>query len=286
MELTRISPHVYYSLPDPEVDRPVMGAVIGKKSTLVVEAGNSEAHARSFLQAMEQVGAPPPSFVAVTHSHWDHHFGATAFDAPVLATRQTMRLIREMTAMDWSDEAIEQRVQQGLEIAFSRDNIRRELPDRSNLTLRAPDVGFSAPLDLDLGDLSVQLAPVAGDHAPDSSVVWVAEDRILFLGDCHYPDIHHGPDRYTTRNLFPLLDLLLSFPAEYYLPAHQPDAIPRRQFEAWAGRMRQIGYLVDRLGSDREAIMTALPEPIDEETLEDVDAFLAGMQPLRPAQPD
>ena len=51
--LTQISEHVYWMPPD-EPDRPSLCAVIGTNSTLMLDAGSSDAHAKQFL---EQLGA-------------------------------------------------------------------------------------------------------------------------------------------------------------------------------------------------------------------------------------
>ena len=49
--LQRISEHVYW-LPPAKPDRPSVCAVVGKHSTLMLDAGASDAHARVFLDAL------------------------------------------------------------------------------------------------------------------------------------------------------------------------------------------------------------------------------------------
>ena len=53
----------------------------------MLDAGASDAHARLFLDALAAEGAAPPSAVALTHSDWDHVFGAAEGGAPVVAQR-------------------------------------------------------------------------------------------------------------------------------------------------------------------------------------------------------
>jgi glyoxylase-like metal-dependent hydrolase (beta-lactamase superfamily II) len=73
--LNQISHHVHWLSPDSATDRPVVGAVAGARGTLVVDAGNSPAHAQLLLRELAGRGVAPPAFVALTHWHWDHVFG-------------------------------------------------------------------------------------------------------------------------------------------------------------------------------------------------------------------
>ncbi|MCP5101391.1 MAG: hypothetical protein GY943_38080 [Chloroflexi bacterium] len=40
-KLNQISEHIYWFSPDDSTDRPTLGAIVGKKGTLIVDAGNS-----------------------------------------------------------------------------------------------------------------------------------------------------------------------------------------------------------------------------------------------------
>ena len=68
------------------------------------------------------------------------------------------------------------------------------------------EITFTAPIAVNLGGLTCQIAPVGGDHAAGSSIVYVPEDGVVFLGDCLGSDIYHGSPNCTTGKLFPLLD--------------------------------------------------------------------------------
>ena len=65
--MEKISDHVWW-MPPAKPDRPALGAVVGERWTLMLDAGSSRAHTRAFLD-----GLPTrPSAVVYTHSHWDH----------------------------------------------------------------------------------------------------------------------------------------------------------------------------------------------------------------------
>lgn len=280
-QLYQISPHVHWLSPDSTTDRPVLGAISGERGTLLVDAGNSPAHAQKMLDALATRGVADPIFLALTHWHWDHVFGAATVDLPTFAHRETARIVRLMAELDWSDAALDQRVADGIEIAFCRDMIKVELPDRSDLIIRPPDISFSTEVEIDLGGVTCQIIYVGGDHAHDASVVYIPEDKILFLGDCVADDLYHGPRRCTTTALFPLLDRILAFDADLYLSGHSPQALTRAQLEEEAELLKTIGRAVEEIGPHRAAVLAKLPVilgvPLNDDHTEMADAFIAGL---------
>ncbi|GAB4428720.1 MAG: hypothetical protein Fur0044_26540 [Anaerolineae bacterium] len=44
--LQKLNRHVYWLPPDDRTDRPILGAITGERATLLVDAGNSPAHAQ------------------------------------------------------------------------------------------------------------------------------------------------------------------------------------------------------------------------------------------------
>jgi glyoxylase-like metal-dependent hydrolase (beta-lactamase superfamily II) len=281
-QIRHITPHVYWLTPDHATDRPVLGAVAGAQATLLVDAGNSPAHARLFLKELARLPIAPPKYLAFTHWHWDHVFGAHTLDLPTFASYETTRVMSEMAHQDWSDEALDRRVQDGSEIPFCRDNMKIELPDRSRLVIRSPEIAYRTQVEIDLGGIACQLTHVGGDHDEGSSVVYVQEDQFLFLGDCLGEDYYHGPPHYSTGKLFPLLDRILSFDAEYFLEGHAPDPNTRQQMEADAALLKAIGRAVERIGPNREAVLSTLPgalgRPLDDDIVEIADAFITGLK--------
>jgi glyoxylase-like metal-dependent hydrolase (beta-lactamase superfamily II) len=284
LTLNQISSHVYWLPPDSTTDRPVLGAITGERGALLVDAGNSEAHAGIFLAELARLEIKP-TYLTLTHWHWDHVFGTAAFDLPTLASIETKNMVTRMARLDWRDEALDRRVARGEEIAFCRDMIKAELPNRDQLKLVPPHIGFSRQIELDLGGATCQIVHVGGDHAGDSSVIFIPEDKIIFISDCLYHDIYGG-EAYTPAKLFPLIDRLLAFDAAYYLTGHDAKPTPRAEMIEMTTEMKRIGQLVQRLvgqfGADRAAIKReCFPEtaaPPDEFQAYLVDAFVAGVE--------
>jgi glyoxylase-like metal-dependent hydrolase (beta-lactamase superfamily II) len=282
--LTQLTPRVAWSPPDAQRDRPIMGAIIGQNCTLIVETGASPFHASQFLNALVGLGGSRPRFAAVTHWHWDHVFGSSKLDLPVIAHVETRRRVLEMARLDWRDNALNARVAAGKELASIADHIKVEMSniERAGLTITAPEVTFSVQVEVDLGELTAQIFHVGGDHAPDSSVIYTPEERVAFLGDCFYPGFIGDDDFYTLPRLFPLLDRLEALPAEYFILSHHPAPLPRDAFLRESTRLRLIGELVKKMGDNRETILARLPDllgaTLTEDDRLDVSSFLRGLK--------
>lgn len=246
----------------------------------MLDAAASSDHARLFLDALKAENVTAPQFVALTHWHWDHIFGAHELNLPIIAHMLTAEQIAIQSRYSWTDAALDQRVADGTEIAFCADNIKLELPEPRDLKIVLPHIVFQDPLDIHLGGVSVHVQHVGGDHAHDACVMHIMPDKVLFLGDCLYDAIYTPIRHYTTRRLFPLLDTIFSFDAEYYIEGHTPTVMTRAELVAMTDNMRLIGGLVDELGGDAAAVTQAMQAhtglPPDEDTLSFIEGFVAG----------
>ena len=273
--------HIHWLPPYAPTDRPVLGLVAGTRETLLVDAGNSPAHVRLLLAGAAAADVRPPTLLMLTHWHWDHVFGTGCFPIPTFAHVETRRIVAEMAGQAWDDAALDARVAAGTEIAFCRDMIRAELPDRTGLLIRPPTVGFTATVVLDLGGTTAVLQHVGGDHAADSSVVYMPDDGVVFLGDCLSPAIYGGPRRYTAAALLALFARVLAFDAAWYLAGHNPDPLSRAELATWAERVRVLATALETAGPERPAVLeaatAALGEPLTADDVEDLDSLLQGL---------
>jgi glyoxylase-like metal-dependent hydrolase (beta-lactamase superfamily II) len=278
--LQRISDHVYWLPPAPP-DRPALCAVVGAHWTVMLDAGASAAHARLFLDGLSSEGVSPPSHVAFTHSHWDHVFGAAEVGAPVIAHAATADALTKLAATDWSDDALERRVAAGEVSAEHAANVKDELPSPRDVQIAPADIVFTEGLDLDLGEVKVLVRHVGGDHAADSSVMYVEPDDLLFLGDCLYDAPRDGG--LTPERVFPLHDAILGFGAELHVEGHGEAVLPRAELERFAAKARLAETLVgpaEEGGPDDAAVLARVREQVGGEPDEDlvflVHAFIAG----------
>jgi glyoxylase-like metal-dependent hydrolase (beta-lactamase superfamily II) len=263
---------VWWYTPDERSDRPALGLAAGTDASLLLDIGASPAHTRAFLDATAGLGLPPLRAAVVTHWHWDHSFGGAALDVPIAGQRETHRELVHQAALDWSDAALDARVEAGTELAFCRDMIAVELPDRRGLEIVAPQLVFDDRLTFDLGGVTADVQHVGGDHAADSCVIWIAEDGLLFLGDCLYPRLYAPIDHYTPATLRDLVERLAAYEARAAIAGHSDELLDRAAFADWLDTLARAATAAEDLGP------AALDLARGEEELETIQLVLNGMR--------
>ena len=86
--------------------------------------------------------------------------------------------------------------------------MKAELPSPREVRIAPAEIVFREGLDFELGRVRVLVRHVGGDHADDSTVMYVEPDGVLFLGDCLYEAPSGG---YTAERVLPLIDAVRSF---------------------------------------------------------------------------
>jgi glyoxylase-like metal-dependent hydrolase (beta-lactamase superfamily II) len=168
-------------------------------------------------------------------------------------------------------------------------NIKAEMPAPRNVRVARADTVFENGIDLELGGVIVQVRHVGGDHAADSTVMYVENDRLLFLGDALYESTGGeagGVARtLTAEQAFPLLDAVLAFDANLYVEGHTDTVIPRAEAIELLGEILYAGELVSKSVADGRsleeaaALAAARDDLGDDPTEQQADlirAFLAG----------
>ena len=276
--LKNLTENVYYQPHYQPTDRPVLGLISGEKFSLVMDAGNSPAHAAEFLKNVEGMNVSPLKFLAITHWHWDHVFGIRTMDLLTLSHEMTKKIIDYMKTLEWDDESLDKRVETGEEIEFCQEMIKREMPSRDHLVLQSPDISFADRIEIDLGNLSCIIEHVGGVHARDSSVVYIPEEKVLFLGDCLSPDFYSGDWSYDRNELDLLLLKISRYEADVYVSSHND---PETHDEIWSylNRLQAIGELAGTELSIEAAVshfQESEGKTPDEEELELLQYFVNG----------
>lgn len=238
-QFKQLTDRIWYQTPVSETDRPIVAVITGDERNLVIDAGNSSRHAALFVDEMEQQGLGKPDLVALTHWHWDHVFGMKQMAVPTIATNRTVDEMRKMMDYDWSDEALAERIQQGIEIPFCADAIKLEFGPTRDIELVLPTIRFTGELEIDLGGVTCLLRQVENDHSPGSALVFVPQDRVLFLGDAMYADIFSAKWNYTVEQTTRLLDVIAEYDADYYVWSHG-EAMLKDTFEQEVHVLRHI----------------------------------------------
>ncbi|MFG1810428.1 MBL fold metallo-hydrolase [Streptomyces sp. NPDC049040] len=178
--------------PDPDRVQASVGVIVGDDGCVMVDAGQSPAHARRVRDSMADQGLPPPRLLVYTHHHWDHVWGAQEWGVPVVAHERCRQMMLAEADKPWSD-------------AYLRAEMAREpllVPSYSarsramegcweSFRLVLPTQTFHGRHTVRLAGAAVELDHVGGRHAPDSIVVRVPSEGVILLGDCYYPPPYH-----------------------------------------------------------------------------------------------
>ena len=262
--LTKVTDNVYWMPPGPP-DRPSLCAVVGERRTLMLDAGSSRTHTRTFLDALLAASATRPSTVVYTHSDWDHVLGGAEVDGIVIAHTLTAEGLVELAERNWSDEGLDERVTAGLSSEQHVANVKAEMPSPRVVEVAPADIVFTVGMVIELGGVRVSVSHIGGDHSPDSCVMYVEPDAVLFLGDC----LSASPEgAMTVESAFRLRDVILGFAADHYIEGHHHSVSSRVDIERLFERLELAERVV------RQGLVIESP---DEDTEYFLRAFRAGM---------
>lgn len=107
-------------------------------------------------------------YVINTHSHSDHVYGTCLFDGAEVISHELCR------------QTLQKHGEKDLEEAKDR------IPELAEVQLRLPSITFTEELTLRLGNKTLRLMHTPGT-TPDSIVVYVRENKVLFAGDTVMP---------------------------------------------------------------------------------------------------
>ncbi len=258
--LNQLTGNVYWTAPEAHTERPVLGYVNGEKTKLMIDAGNSPAHAKWFLGLLREEGLRAPDYIVLTHWHWDHVFGVGSVNGAILAHKLTADRLTEMTNLDWRDKALDQRVEEGTESIYHRDSMKNEMTnlERGRLQWRLPDISFNAGMKVNLGGVQCNILNLSDDPSVNATVVKIIPDQVVFLGETVYPDLSSEPTAYRSDIVYPALDALLAMKAEWYVSSHGPKPLSRKDFEQFDHDLRLIGANIEKHQGKRNEVMSAL----------------------------
>ena len=184
LKLEQLSEHVWYMPFESERDRPNLGYVKGDNWSLAIDAGHSEAHVKEFYELLEKEGLPLPSLTVLTHWHWDHTFGMHAVNGLCLANEKTNEYLA-----GWKGKI---ETNGPAEFLALHESIQKEYAGNRQVIVTLADMIFEGEMTLDLGGCKVKVLQSEAPHTDDSTLVYVCDDKILFLGDSPYSRFKTG----------------------------------------------------------------------------------------------
>lgn len=184
MELRQLTKHIFYSPHQTETDRPMLAYIKGDKLSLAIDAGNSSDHVAEFYQALEAKNYKLPDLTIITHWHWDHTFGMHKINGLTIANNTTDQIL-QTEKEKIKDEAYVK--------ALKSENpfLAKEFSDGKTINIVSSDIQFKNELSLSLGNLTAKIFRITSPHSPDSNLIYILEEKVLFLGDATSEDFEN-----------------------------------------------------------------------------------------------
>jgi len=180
------------------------GVLVCGKDAVLIDAGLFPDEVDLLRSHIYSEGAVP-TYVVVTHSHWDHVLGPEYFPGvPVIQQQESLAVLAE------SGTRIERQVTEW----ERQSNVPRDMP----FLMHEPDQIFTDRLELQLGDKTIELLHAPG-HAPEQLVVYDRAEQALWaadlLSDIEIPFVMHNLKAYRQT-----LDRLVQLEVSTLVPGH------------------------------------------------------------------
>lgn len=193
-----------------------VGLVLGEHSCLVIDTRGDEVQGAELAAAVREVTGLPWT-VLYTHAHFDHVFGAAAFQpCEVWAHERCRERLGAEAELDREHWAGHYRAEGEPAVAEAIEQARI-VPPEHLVTDRAR---------IDLGGRYVELVHPGRGHTDHDLVAWVPDAGVLFSGDL----VEHGGapqfgEAYP-RDWPAALDAVLALDADVVVPGHGDPATP------------------------------------------------------------
>lgn len=219
--LNQLGKSTYYLSNQNDIERPTLGLVCGDKYSLVIDAGNSVEHARDFIYQIEQLNVPPVKYVVITHAHWDHFLGMNEFNALIIVNSLTEKMIDRWRSYAYDDHSLQEYVEAERMSKLCAEIITTGIPERATFTLDPSDIVFEGSLQLDLGNKICVLETITSTHTVDSTIVYVPDEKAIFLGDSAYGTTEKSLYHFKKHKLLPMIEDIRKYDAAHYVLGHE-----------------------------------------------------------------
>jgi glyoxylase-like metal-dependent hydrolase (beta-lactamase superfamily II) len=203
-----------FVIPDGGVELvPNVGVIVGDRAALVVDSGLGPRNGAIVRAIAQELAGDRPLFLTLTHFHPEHGFGAQVFaDATIIYNKKQHEEFREKAAfyLGW--------------FSGFGETIAHELAD---VQFVDPQIVYDGGADLELGGKTVQLRTLGPAHTREDQVVYLPNEKILFVGDLvenrSFPVLPFFPPHETevdARQWMAVLEQLQRMDVEIVVPGH------------------------------------------------------------------
>ena len=191
------------------------GFVVTKEGLILIDTPLIPKQAKDWR---EQIATEAPQSPIIYLFNTDHHRGHALGNQYFLPT-MVIAHERAFKEMSGYTENFKERVYN----SFKREpEIQEQL---TNIEIVLPDVTFTDSARLKYGGREVQLIYVGG-HTPATSIAWLPEEKIAFVGDILWVDQHPYMAQANSLEWINALRRIRSLGAEILVPGHGPICGP------------------------------------------------------------
>ena len=204
---------------------------------IVFDTFISPAAAADLRRAVTALLSRPVSVLINSHYHNDHIWGNQAFpsDVPIISTIKTRELITTLGADEhrWFAEHSEERLDALIaQLDQEKEEASRRLTSYSityyrtilealpELQLRLPNITFTDQMDFHGSRRTAHLICYGGGHTPSDSILYLPEERIIFMADLLFTGTHNYLPDGNPNEIRRTLSRIMQLPAETLVPGH------------------------------------------------------------------
>lgn len=270
--LEKITDRIYYMKHSEETDRPALGLIIGDESCMVIDAGTSPRHVKEFQKEIAELKVPPVKYLVLTHYHWDHTLGLCDWDVVTIAHQAAEVYINRYRDMTYDDKSLDLARDKGIYSNFAIDCIKAEIEDRKHFTVGKVDLFYTDNLKIYLGNVTCEIRHIDSPHTEDTSMIYIPEEKVMFLGDCIYGQTNNGFNYYDHNKLFRMIDTIEQYQADYYLCSHE-SICPRSEIVEFWQQLRN-SYEVASKCTDLKGALSLYQKNHQIEPSQEIEFFL------------
>ena len=185
---------------------PNHGFVVTERGVVVID--NDIRDINQFMEALQKTTTQEIKFLINTHHAFDHASANQIFaekGALIISSTRCREYLAEVGEKKFAEMR-------------DRDENIRELT--AGLAVTLPDITFDRHLSLHLGSQNIELIFVGHCHSPGDCIVYLPQERIVFVGDLllykNYPNMREG----NIHNWIKALDFIYALPVETIIPGH------------------------------------------------------------------
>lgn len=197
---------------------------------------------------------PPVKYLVVTHHHWDHTFGLSEWNVVTIANQITYEYMKTYCNLKYDDHSLEEAKKNKIFKDTSIKSIKDEIEQRENFHPKNCTLLFSGEITIDLGGITCYLRQIVSPHTDDSTIIYVPEERMLFLGDCNYGYTSQGYNYYNKELMELNINAIKQYDAKYYLCSHE-SICTKEEMEAYWKQLRMGAKITETCNNIDEAIM-------------------------------